>query len=240
MPESFLGDGLIFEELLPLHWLPGPLPQGLALARLNADNQQLLGAESSLDEVRVSEALKDESPALVHELQRLEYKLNILLRLTAEIAAAQRRLAARAARRVSGRAGLEWFGAAAPAVGEHGPRAYLHQSRAAAAAQDSQQRRGRTRCRTAERVAQLEFRDLSEARGGHPREAHFPPPSRLVAGARASSPSAPSESKPLLPESLIAKFERSPYMRCGCLPTAFLSSSSVSMWPDLRLSEQSQ
>ena len=87
MPESFLGDGLIFEELLPLDWVAGPLPQGVELARLNADNHQLLGAESTLDEVRVSEALKEESPALVHELQRLEYKLNILLRLTADLAA---------------------------------------------------------------------------------------------------------------------------------------------------------
>ena len=86
MPESFLGDGLIFEEALPVVWTPGPLAEGLALARLNADNHQLLGAESSLDEVRVHEALKDESPALVHELQRLEYKVNILLRLTAELA----------------------------------------------------------------------------------------------------------------------------------------------------------
>src|SRR5271154_3262964 len=85
MPESFLGDGLIYEELLPLGWMPGALAEGLALARLNADNHQLLGAESSLDEIRVHEALKDESPALVHELQRLEYKVNILLRLTAEL-----------------------------------------------------------------------------------------------------------------------------------------------------------
>ena len=70
MPESFLGDGLIFEELLPVAWSPGPLADGLLLARLNADNHQLLGAESSLDEVRVHDALKDESPALLHELQR--------------------------------------------------------------------------------------------------------------------------------------------------------------------------
>ncbi len=34
-------------------------------------------------------------PALLHELQRLEYKVNILLRLTAELAAAQQRAAAR-------------------------------------------------------------------------------------------------------------------------------------------------
>src|SRR5258708_23270156 len=86
MPDSFLGDGLIFEELLPVTWTPGVLASGPLLARLNADNHQLLGAESSLDEVRVHEALKDESPALLHELQRLEYKVNILLRLTAELA----------------------------------------------------------------------------------------------------------------------------------------------------------
>ena len=77
---KFLGEGLKFEELLPIEWIAGPLPQGLELARLNADNHQLLGAESTLDEARVSEALsKEESSALVHELQRLEYKLNILL-----------------------------------------------------------------------------------------------------------------------------------------------------------------
>lgn len=86
MPESFLGDGLIFEDSLPLVWTAGPLPQDPAMARLNADNHQLLGAEASLDEVRVHEALKDESPALLHELQRLEFKLNVLLRLTADLA----------------------------------------------------------------------------------------------------------------------------------------------------------
>src|SRR6202012_2015988 len=86
MPESFLGDGLIFEESLPVTWTSGALAEGVHLARFNADNHQLLGAESSLDDVRVHEALKDESPALLHELQRLEYKVNILLRLTAELA----------------------------------------------------------------------------------------------------------------------------------------------------------
>src|SRR5580692_10264702 len=116
---SFLGDGLIFEELLPLHWLPGQIPQGMALARLNADNQQLLGAESSLDEVRISEALKDESPALVHELQRLEFKLNILLRLTAEIAVRHSALPPLQRVRLSSSA-LEWFGAETPAIGSTG------------------------------------------------------------------------------------------------------------------------
>jgi len=119
MPEAFLGDGLIYEELLPVAWTPGPLAEGLVLARLNADNHQLLGAESSLDEVRVHEALKDESPALLHELQRLEYKVNILLRLTAELAVRSSGLPSADRVRLTSRA-LEWFGAQTPAVGATG------------------------------------------------------------------------------------------------------------------------
>jgi hypothetical protein len=110
MPESFLGDGLIFEESLPVVFSPGPLAEGVQLARLNADNHQLLGAESSLDDVRVHEALKDESPALLHELQRLEYKVNILLRLTADLALRSSGLPQPERVRMSPRA-LEWFGA---------------------------------------------------------------------------------------------------------------------------------
>jgi atypical PilZ domain-containing cyclic di-GMP receptor len=119
MPEAFLGDGLIFEEALPVVWTAGPLAEELTLARLNADNHQLLGAESSLDEVRVHEALKDESPALVHELQRLEYKVNILLRLTAEIALRNSGLPPAQRVRLTSRA-LEWFGEQTPAVGATG------------------------------------------------------------------------------------------------------------------------
>src|SRR5580698_6593510 len=109
MPEAFLGDGLIFEEALPIGWTEGALAEGLVLARLNSDNHQLLSAESSLDEVRVHEALKDESPALVHELQRLEYKVNILLRLTAELALRSSGLPPAERVRMTSRA-LEWFG----------------------------------------------------------------------------------------------------------------------------------
>jgi hypothetical protein len=119
MPEPFLGDGLIFEEALPVVWTAGPLAEGLALARLNADNHQLLGAEASLDEVRVHEALKDESPALVQELQRLEYKVNILLRLTAELSLRNNGLPPPQRIRLTSRA-LEWFGEQMPAVGSTG------------------------------------------------------------------------------------------------------------------------
>src|SRR5260370_12460801 len=119
MPESFLGDGLIFEESRPVAWTPGPLAEGLTLARLNADNHQLLGAEGSLEEVRVHEALKDESPALIQERQRLEYKVNILLRLAAELALRNSGLPSAQRIRLTSRA-LEWFGEAAPAVGSTG------------------------------------------------------------------------------------------------------------------------
>jgi hypothetical protein len=119
MPEAFLGDGLIFEEALPLVWTAGPLAEGVALARLNADNHQLLGAEASLDEIRVHEALKDESPALVHELQRLEYKVNILLRLTAEFVLRSSGLPPAQRVKLTPRA-LEWYGEQTPAVGATG------------------------------------------------------------------------------------------------------------------------
>lgn len=119
MAEPFLGDGLIFEESLPVGWTPGPLAEGMVLARLNADNHQLLGAESSLDEVRVHEALKDESPALLHELQRLEYKVNILLRLTAELAMRSSGLPTAERVRMSSHA-VEWFGQHSPPTGDTG------------------------------------------------------------------------------------------------------------------------
>ena len=119
MPDNFFGDGLVFEDTLPLSWTPGPLVEGSELARLNADNHQLLGAVYSLEEGRVHEALKDESPALVHELQRLEFKLNILLRLTAEMSLRHSALPAPRKIRLAAR-GLEWLGADAPAVGSTG------------------------------------------------------------------------------------------------------------------------
>ena len=119
MPEAFFGDCLTYEEALPVMWTAGPMAEGLVLARLNTDNHQLLGAEASLDEVRVQDALKDESPALVHELQRLEYKVNILLRLTAEFVLRNSALPPAQRIKLSSWA-LEWFGEQTAAVGSTG------------------------------------------------------------------------------------------------------------------------
>ncbi len=119
MGNASFGDGLVFEDTLPVAWTPGPLIEGSELARLNADNHQLLGAVYSLEETRVQEALKDESPALVLELQRLEFKLNILLRLTAEISLRNSALPAPRKLRLTARA-LEWRGPDAPSGGTTG------------------------------------------------------------------------------------------------------------------------
>ena len=182
MPESFLGDGLIFEEVLPVVWTAGPLAEGLALARLNADNHQLLGAEASLDEVRVHEALKDESPALVQELQRLEYKVNILLRLTAELALRNSGLPPAQRVRMTSRA-LEWFGEQIPAVGSTGLLAVYINSALPQPVKISCVVAGE-RKQDDSRAAQLHFSGMSDAVVEQLDKLIFRHHRRLVAGAR--------------------------------------------------------
>jgi hypothetical protein len=187
MPEMFLGDGLIFEELLPLQWLPGALPEGLELARLNADNHQLLGAESTLEEVRVSEALsKEESSALVHELQRLEYKLNVLLRLTADLAAQSKPLPAPQRVRLSARA-LEWFGTASVKTGGTGL-LHLYINRTLPQPLRIPCVVVGERVQGSEHIAQLMFRDMSEAVVDMLEKLIFRHHRRRVAGARIAAP----------------------------------------------------
>jgi hypothetical protein len=182
MPESFLGDGLIFDEALPVAWTAGALADGLALARLNSDNHQLLSAESSLDEVRVHEALKDESPALIHELQRLEYKVNILLRLTAELALRNAGLPAPQRVRLTSRA-LEWFGNETPAVGASGLLAVYVNSALPQPVRIPCVVAGERR-QDDLRVSQLRFSGLSDAVIEQLEKLIFRHHRRLVAGAR--------------------------------------------------------
>ena len=127
MPDSFFGDGLILEDARPLAFSAGPAAEGNELAHLNADNLQLLIAEASIEEARANEALKEESPALLHELQRLEYKLNILLRLTAELTMRHSEMPRVERFRLSAH-GLEWLGGG-PARGATGlVRLYINPS----------------------------------------------------------------------------------------------------------------
>ena len=187
MPESSLGDRLIFEELLPLAWFPGALPEGLELARLNADNHQLLGAESTLEEVRVSEALsKEESSALLHELQRLEYKLNVLLRLTADLVAQAKQLPAPQRVRLRARA-LEWFGAPSLNRGDVGL-VHIFINRTLPQPLKIPCEVAGERVQDGTRVAQLVFRDLSDGVVDMLEKLIFRHHRRHVAGARTASP----------------------------------------------------
>lgn len=185
MPEAFLGDGLIFDEALPVVWTAGPLAEGSVLARLNADNHQLLGAESSLDEVRVHEALKDESPALVHELQRLEYKVNILLRLTSELALRNSGLPAAQRIRLTSRA-LEWFADPTPAVGSTGVLAVYVNPALPQPVKIPCIVEGE-RVQDSARAAQMRFKGLSDAVVEMLDKLIFRHHRRLVAGARLAS-----------------------------------------------------
>ncbi len=190
MPETFLGDCLIYEDTLPVGWAEGPPAEGLALARLNSDNHQLLGAESSLDEVRVHEALKDESPALVHELQRLEYKVNILLRLTAELALRNSGLPPPQRVRLTSRA-LEWFGNETPAVGSSGILAVYINSALPQPVRIPCVVAGERR-QDSLRVAQMRFSGLSAAVTEQLEKLIFRHHRRLVAGARLAGGQVPT------------------------------------------------
>jgi atypical PilZ domain-containing cyclic di-GMP receptor len=185
MPDSFLGDGLIFEDTLPIGWTPGALAED-RFARLNADNQQLLTAYSTLDEVRVNDALKDESPAMVHELQRLDFKLNILLRITADLAMRQNGLPQTHKVRFSS-LGLEWAGNDAPPVDEIGlvvlyVNTVLPQPLRLPATVIS------TGTHKDAQVTQLQFTGLSESVVELIEKMIFRHHRRLVAGAKLSSP----------------------------------------------------
>jgi hypothetical protein len=187
MPESFLGDGLIFEELLPLEWLPGALPGGIELARLNADNHQLLGAESTLEEVRISEAVaKEESSALIHELQRLEYKLNVLLRLTADLVAQARQLPAPQRVQLCARA-LEWFEAPQMKRGDAGL-LHIYINRTLPQPLKIPCVAAGERVQDGTRIAQLAFRDLSDAVIDMLEKLIFRHHRRRVAGAKIAPP----------------------------------------------------
>ena len=182
-----LGDGLIFEEMLPLEWFPGALPEGLELARLNADNHQLLGAESTLEEVRVSEAVsKEESSALIHELQRLEYKLNVLLRLTADLVAQAKQLSAPQRVRFNARA-LEWYDAPSMNRGDLGL-LHIYINRTLPQPLKIPCVVTGERAQDGTHVAQLLFRDLSDAVVDMLEKLVFRHHRRRVAGAKITSP----------------------------------------------------
>lgn len=81
-------DGLSFVEDIAVDFAPVPrLPDASATARLNAQNAQTLIADASLEEShRVHDPGTDDA-AFAADLQRLEFKVNVLLQLVVRLTA---------------------------------------------------------------------------------------------------------------------------------------------------------
>ncbi len=101
--------GLAYEDEAPLGWKPlKQLPDGVELQQLNAQNAHLLQADASLDEHRGVAESKDDSQPVFQELHRLEFKLDIILRLMSTLIEQQQGLPARRRFRMYAQ-GLEWI-----------------------------------------------------------------------------------------------------------------------------------
>ncbi len=84
-------DGLSYVE--DMAWSIEPLaalPPATALARLDAQNTQTLIADASLGDSRRSPDPTDEDAAIIGELHRLEFKVDVMLRLVAQLLARSR------------------------------------------------------------------------------------------------------------------------------------------------------
>ena len=80
-------EGLAYADALPLGFerLERP-PEGAALAGMNQECQQVLVADASLDEQRpLTEKKTDEEHELAEQLQRVEFKVNVLIQLVARL-----------------------------------------------------------------------------------------------------------------------------------------------------------
>lgn len=80
-------EGVGYADTLPLGFERlAKLPEGAALAGMNQETQQVLVADSSLDEQRpVSEKKIDDEHELAEDLQRVEFKVNVLIQLVARL-----------------------------------------------------------------------------------------------------------------------------------------------------------
>lgn len=115
-PQAF--DGLSFVEEIAVQLMPLPrLPDAPAIARMNAQNAQTLIADSSLEEShRVHDPGADDA-AFAADLQRIEYKVNVLLQLVVRLTAQSAALPPPQTVRVYA-GGMEWHAAATdPAPG---------------------------------------------------------------------------------------------------------------------------
>jgi Atypical PilZ domain, cyclic di-GMP receptor len=115
-------DGLGYADTLPLRLerLERP-PEGAALAGINHENYQVLVADASLDEQRPLGVEKkgDEEHALAEDLQRVEFKVNVLIQLVARLLKSAGDLPPVRSCRLHA-AGLEWLLDAEEVLPGHG------------------------------------------------------------------------------------------------------------------------
>lgn len=101
--------GLAYESEAPLGWKSvDRFPDGPELHKLHVRNAQLLIADASLEEHHRRIDPKDESQPFYQELQRLEFKLDIVLRLIGDLLEQREVLPPRRKFRIHAQ-GLEWI-----------------------------------------------------------------------------------------------------------------------------------
>lgn len=80
-----LGQGLVYEDMLPLRWRSLDLPHtSLELARLQDNNEEVLRVIAVLDEYLSDNTIEEHAP-LNQEMLRVETKLNLLLALVGQL-----------------------------------------------------------------------------------------------------------------------------------------------------------
>lgn len=111
-------DGLGYQDTTPLGFRPQPAPpEGAFLAGLNAETLEVLVADSSLDERSGhGEKKYDEEHALSEDIQRLEFKVNVLIQLVARLLKREELMPPERAWRLHV-GGLEWLAGAQPESG---------------------------------------------------------------------------------------------------------------------------
>lgn len=96
--QESLGAGLVLQDRVPLRWRPA---QDDDPSRLQLANEETLRVILSLDAHHVEAG--DENPELVHEIERLESKINLLLELVGQVLARQLQVPEAVAVRLSAR-----------------------------------------------------------------------------------------------------------------------------------------
>lgn len=118
--EGSLGEGIIYEDQLPLSWRELPAdPEPARLARWNLANEQVLHLVAALEEHHHEPA--DEHSPQAHELARLDFKINLVLELVGELLTRQLSLPAEREVKLSAQA-IQW---AEPEAGHPGPGAWV-------------------------------------------------------------------------------------------------------------------